>query len=55
MRGAFSTAGLDVADTGDDQNALCLRAGPELYYLDLWRGSEEFTHVAHRPQVGKDM
>ena len=43
VRGAFSTAGLDVADTGDDQNALCLRAGPELYFMQLWRGSDTFT------------
>lgn len=42
-RGAHSVAGLDVSDTGADKNALCHRSGPELYRMDLWRGSESFT------------
>lgn len=48
--GAFRTAGLDVSDTGDDYNALALRAGPELSDISTWRGSLEFTpaHTARR-------
>ena len=42
-RGAFVDAGFDVADTGSDKNALALRAGPELFDLTTWRGSEAFT------------
>ena len=42
-RGAFVTAGLDVADTGADKNALALRSGPELFRLETWRGSDSFT------------
>lgn len=30
-------AGLDVADTGADKNALAARVGPVLIYLDQWR------------------
>ena len=53
FRGAFSTAGLDAADTGADWNALALRSGPELYRIDMWKGSEEWTlsetakHASH--------
>ena len=42
-RGAFSQAGFDVADTGDDQNALAIRSGSELYYLDRWHGRTDYT------------
>ena len=42
-RGAFSTGGLDVADMGIDENVLCLRSGPELYQMERWRGSSEWT------------
>ena len=42
-RGAFAAAGLDVADTGVDKNALAIRAGPELFHLETWRGSQNFT------------
>ena len=37
-------AGLDVADTGNDQNAEALRSGPELFDIDRWYGS-----MAHGP------
>ena len=43
-RGAFVEAGLDVADTGNDQNAEALRSGPELFDVDRWYGS-----MAHGP------
>ena len=42
-RGAFAAAGLDVADTGDDQNSLTLRSGPEMFKVERWRGSMEIT------------
>ena len=42
-RGAFGTAGLDVADTGVDYNALVIRHGPELHYAEQWHGSDAFT------------
>ena len=42
-RGAFRTAGLDIADTGADKNCLSVRAGPELYRIVDWKGSEEWT------------
>ena len=42
-RGAFRTGGLDVADTGEDQNALVLRSGSDLFYAEQWRGSDTFT------------
>ena len=42
-RGAFVEAGLDVADTGLDKNALVLRSGPELFHVETWRGSQSFT------------
>lgn len=49
-RGAFVSAGLDVADTGEDQNSLTLRAGPEMFHVDRWHGSLEFTtsHTARK-------
>ena len=49
-RGAFAAAGLDVADTGADKNALAIRAGPELFHVSTWRGSQNFTpsHTARR-------
>lgn len=40
VRGAFKTAGFDVADTGAASNTLCLRSGPELFGLHKWKGSE---------------
>ena len=43
VRGAFGTGGFDVADTGADANALALRVGPELYHIEKWRGSDEWT------------
>ena len=43
VQGAFSAGGFDVADTGIDKNALALRAGPELFHLETWRGSDSFT------------
>ncbi len=42
-RGAFTMAGLDVADTGSDNNAFAVRSGPELFYVDTWKGSIKFT------------
>ena len=45
-RGTWGTGGLDVADTGADYNALVNRVGPELFYLDRWHGSDEFT-ISH--------
>ena len=42
-RGAFVTAGLDVADTGQDKNALALRSGPELFDLQQWSGGKNWT------------
>ncbi len=42
-RGAFIDGGLDVADTGTDKNALCVRCGPELFRFETWRGSQSFT------------
>ena len=42
-KGAFRTAGLDLADTGADKNCLAMRSGPELYRVDTWHGSEEWT------------
>ena len=42
-RGAFADAGFDVADTGEDRNCLALRAGPELWSLEQWRGRQDFT------------
>ena len=32
-------AGLDVADTGADKNALAGRAGPELFHVEQWSGT----------------
>ena len=43
VRGAFGTSGFDVADTGADLNALAQRFGPELFAVDTWHGSDEFT------------
>lgn len=42
-RGAFGTAGFDVADTGAASNTLALRSGPELFHVERWRGSDEYT------------
>ena len=42
-RGAFGTSGFDVADTGADANALAQRFGPELFAVDTWHGSDDFT------------
>ena len=49
-RGAFGTAGFDVADTGADWNALACRVGPELFHIERWKGSDAFTasHSAKR-------
>ena len=44
-RGAWGTAGYDVADTGDAYNALAIRYGPELSHVERWRGSKEYTIV----------
>ena len=42
-RGALVHGGYDVADTGDDKNALAIRCGPELFHVERWRGSMNFT------------
>ena len=42
-RGAFASAGLDIADTGADSNAYAERSGPELYLMDKWKGSNRWT------------
>ena len=49
-RGAFRTAGLDVADTGDDLNSYAARSGPELFHVESWLGSLAYTpsHTARR-------
>ena len=52
-RGAFAEAGLDVADTGDDFNSLVLRAGPEMFHLDKWRGSMKFTPSDTAKRAGR--
>ena len=57
VRGAFGTGGFDVADTGADANALALRVGPELYHIEKWRGSDEWTvsdSARHAGQVTVD-
>ena len=46
VRGAWGTGGFDVADTGADSNALVLRAGPEMFHVERWRGSDEWT-ISH--------
>ena len=38
VRGAFGTGGFDVADTGADSNVLAVRFGPELSYVERWKG-----------------
>lgn len=43
IRGTFQQAGFDVADTGDDKNSLAIRAGPELYHIERWHGSQDYT------------
>ena len=43
VRGVFGTAGFDVADTGADANAWLGRFGPELFLVEAWHGSENFT------------
>ena len=45
-RGVFRTGGFDVADTGEDYNALILRSGPELFYAERWHGSDSYT-ISH--------
>ena len=43
IRGVFGTSGFDVADTGDDENAWAGRFGPELFWIETWRGTDDFT------------
>ena len=43
VRGAFGTSGFDVADTGADSNAWAGRFGPELFHIETWHGSDDFT------------
>ena len=50
-RGVWGTGGFDVADTGADSNALALRVGPELFHLEQWRGSQEYTIVESTQRV----
>ena len=40
--------GLDVADTGPDQNALAVRRGPCLEELEVWRGSGSMLPTTQR-------
>ena len=53
-RGAFGIAGFDVADSGKDANVMAMRSGPELFCIERWKGSDEWTisnsarHVAKR-------
>ena len=54
IRGSLVMAGFDVADTGQDSNALALRSGPDLFEVEEWKGSDMYTvsdstrHVAKR-------
>ena len=44
---ATITAGLDVSDTGADENVLTLRRGPYMLFQDQWQGINT-TDTAHR-------
>ena len=52
-RGVFGTGGFDVADTGADSNSLALRFGPELFHIERWHGSDEWTTSHSSRYVGQ--
>ena len=54
-RGSFIHGGFDIADTGADKNALCIRCGPGIIDLTTWRGSLKFTPSDSAREVKSQM
>lgn len=48
IEGRKPDIGLDIADLGDDLNAMATRYGPLLTSLEVWRGSQSLNDTARR-------